>query len=241
MNPLGCPRKITTNPNGLSIWKQQVVPSDNALMKIIIADDHALFRGGFSVLFQQLEGEAEILEAGNLGGAMELARRNPDAELMLLDLNMPGMNGPASIEQISAAFPQLPLVVISSDETMRSVQAVIAAGASGYIPKSSSPAVMQHAIRLVLSGGVYLPPQMLKTGMPDADEKPGGSLLDRLSDRQREVLLLVVGGMSTKQICRELGLSEGTIKSHIAAIFRTLGVNNRVEATNVARQMGLVN
>lgn len=192
------------------------------------------------MLFQQLEGEAEILEAGNLDGAMELAGRNPDAELVLLDLNMPGMNGPASIEQISTAFPQFPLIVISSDETMKSVRAVIAAGASGYIPKSSSPAVMQYAIRLVLSGGVYLPPQMMMAEIPEVDEKLVGYALGRLSGRQMEVLRLLVGGMTTKQICRELGLSEGTIKTHTAAIFRTLGVNNRVEATNAARQMGLI-
>lgn len=192
------------------------------------------------MLFQQLEGEAEILETGNLDGAMELAGRNPDAELLLLDLNMPGMNGAASIEQISMAFPQLPLIVISSDETMKSVQAVISAGASGYIPKSSSPAVMQHAIRLVLSGGIYLPPQLMLAERPEVDEKPVGCALDRLSGRQTDVLRLLAGGMSTKQVCRELGLSEGTIKTHTAAIFRTLGVNNRVEATNVARQMGLI-
>ncbi len=207
-------------------------------MKIILADDHALFRGGFSVLFQQLEGVAEILEAGNLEGAMALASHNPDAELMLLDINMPGMNGSSSIEQIAVAHPQLPLIVISSDETVKSVKNAIEAGASGYIPKSSSPEVMQHAIRLVLSGGVYLPPQMMMAEMPEVDETPVGNALERLSDRQMQVLRLLIGGMTTKQICRELGLSEGTIKTHTTAIFRTLGVGNRVEASNAARRLG---
>ena len=209
-------------------------------MKIILADDHALFRGGFSVLFQQLEGAAEILEAGNLEGAMALASHNPGAELMLLDLNMPGMNGASSIEQIAAAHPQLPLIVISSDETVKSVKQAIEAGASGYIPKSSSPEVMQHAIRLVLSGGVYLPQQVMHAGMQGDDENPVAIQVERLSDRQMQVLRLLAEGMTTKQICRELGLSEGTIKSHTAAIFRTLGVGNRVEAVNAARRLGFI-
>ena len=209
-------------------------------MKIILADDHALFRDGFALLFQQLEKGAEVLEAGHLEEAMDFAAHHPDADLMLLDLNMPGMNGHAGVTQVSRAFPQLPVVVVSASESKVSVQAVMAAGASGFIPKSSSSAVMHSAIRLVLSGGVYLPPQLLMAEMTDAEGELGRNAPIRLSGRQQDVLRLLADGMPNKQICRELGLGEGTIKVHIAAIFRALDVGNRTEAANAARRMGLL-
>ena len=207
-------------------------------MKIILADDHNLFRGGFALLFRQFEADTEVLEAGGLGEALGLAAKHPDADLMFLDLNMPGMNGAVSIEEITAIHPQLPLVVLSANDGGHTVQSVMAAGASGFIPKSSSPAVMQSAIRLVLSGGVYLPPQVLsmeKPNLPSRTVRPAN-----LTDRQLEVLRLLADGLPNKQICRELGLGEGTIKVHIAAIFRALGVNNRTEAANAARRAGLI-
>ena len=139
-------------------------------MKVIIVDDHTLFRGGFALLFKQFEEAAEVLEGGCLDDAVELAGQHPDADLMLLDLNMPGMHGPHSIAQMAEAYPQLPLIVISADDTKENVQAVLSAGASGFIPKSSNSAVMQSAIRLVLSGGVYLPPQLLRAEAPETGE-----------------------------------------------------------------------
>jgi len=206
-------------------------------MKVILADDHELFRGGFSLLFTQLEAGAVVLEACDLEGAMKLAVDHPDADLLLLDLDMPGMNGPTGIRQVAEAHPQLPVIVLSASEARESVQAVIAAGALGFIPKSANSAVMQSAVRLVLSGGVYLPAELIMTNATDAP-----SLDDpvKLTGRQRDVLRLLASGMSNKQICRELGLGEGTIKVHIAATFRALDVGNRTEAANVARRLGLV-
>jgi DNA-binding NarL/FixJ family response regulator len=206
-------------------------------VKIILADDHTLFRDGFALLFRQLEVGATVFEAADLDEALELVARHPDVDLMLLDLNMPGMNGHAGIERVTEAYPQLPLIVLSASETRQIVQAVMAAGASGFIPKSSSSAVMQSAVRLVLAGGVYLPPQLL---MADAVGSAGHDGQVRLTDRQREVLRLLAAGMSNKQICRELELGEGTIKAHIAAIYRALDVSNRTEAANVAGRLGLI-
>lgn len=206
-------------------------------MKVILADDHALFRDGFALLFQQLEEGAAVLEAGDLDQVMELAARHPDADLVLLDLNMPGMNGLAGIGKVRDAYPQLPVIVLSATETREIVQAVMAAGASGFIPKSSRSAVMQSAVRLVLSGGVYLPAQLLQA---DAAGSAGQDGRGKLTDRQRDVLRLLAAGMSNKQICRELNLGEGTIKVHIAAIYRSLEVVNRTEAANVARRLGLI-
>jgi len=206
-------------------------------LKVILADDHALFRGGFALLFKQLEAGTVVLEAADLGEALALAADHPDADLMLLDLDMPGMNGPAGIRRVAEAHPQLPVIVLSASETRESVQAVIAAGALGFIPKSSSSAVMQSAVRLVLSGGVYLPAQLIMTNAPGS---PGHDEPVKLTDRQRDVLRLLAAGMSNKQICRELDLGEGTIKVHIAAIFRTLDVGNRTEAASAARRLGLL-
>ena len=173
---------------------------------------------------------AEVLEASNLDEAMELLGEHADVDLLLLDLNMPGMNGQAGIKRVAESYPQLPLVVLSANDTKEIVQAVIAAGASGFIPKSSSAVVMQSAIRLVLSGGIYLPPQLLMAKANDESGNVGRNVGVKLSDRQWDVLRHLAVGKSNKEICRELELSEGTIKVHIAAIFRNLNVSNRTEA-----------
>jgi two-component system nitrate/nitrite response regulator NarL len=196
-------------------------------LKIILADDHALFRGGFALLFKQGEAMATVLEADNLTGALDLAARHPDADLLLLDLHMPGMQGATSVRHVVQAHPQLPLVVLSADENEGMVQQVIAAGALGFIPKSATAAVMQSAIRLVLSGGIYVPAQLvMATHGMTRPQGPG-----KLTERQREVLRLLADGMGNKDICHRLDLSEGTVKVHIAAIFRALNVRNRTEAT----------
>ncbi|OZA14980.1 MAG: hypothetical protein B7X94_00120 [Hydrogenophilales bacterium 17-62-8] len=206
-------------------------------MKVILADDHDLFRGGFSLLFTQLEAGAVVLEADDLAGALKLATEHPDTDLLLLDLDMPGMNGPASIRRVTADHPQLPVIVLSANEARESVQAAIAAGALGFIPKSASPAVMQSAVRLVLSGGVYLPVELIMTNVAP---NPRHDAPVTLTGRQHDVLRLLAAGMSNKQICRELGLGEGTIKVHIAALFRALDVGNRTGAAHAARQLGLI-
>ncbi len=207
-------------------------------MKVILADDHDLFRDGFAMLFQQLEEGSTVFKASDLEEAMELASCHPDTDLMILDLDMPGMkNGREGIKLLSKTFPQLPVVVLSACETKETILAAMAAGALGYIPKSSSTAVMQSAMRLVLSGGIYLPAQLLlevRVGNPGHDDQV------KLTVRQRDVLRLLVDGMSNKAICRVLDLGEGTIKVHIAAIFHALDVRNRVEAANAARRLGLI-
>lgn len=207
-------------------------------MKIILADDHDLFRDGCSMLLQHFEEGVTVLKASDLEEAMELASCHPDADVILLDLNMPGMkNVQEGIKRISDGYPQLPIVILSACESKETIQASMAAGASGFIPKSSSTVVMQTALRLVLSGGVYLPAQLL---MADRVESAGHNGQHKLTDRQRDVLRLLVAGKSNKQICRELNLSEGTIKAHIAGIFHAMDVNNRTEATNSARRLGLI-
>lgn len=205
-------------------------------MKIILADDHALFRAGFALLFKQVEALATVLEADNLAGALNIAALHPDADLLLLDLHMPGMQGATSIRQVAQTHPQLPVVVLSADENEGMVKQVIAAGALGFIPKFATAAVMQSAIRLVLSGGIYLPAQLIMA--TNGENRLHGS--SKLTERQLDVLRLLADGMANKDICRRLDLSEGTIKVHIAAIFRSLNVSNRTEAARVAHQLKLL-
>jgi DNA-binding NarL/FixJ family response regulator len=209
-------------------------------MKILLADDHALFREGARYLLRQLDEAVQVLEAESCCAAIAHADAHDDIDLALLDLHMPGMDGIDCVVQFQQAHPSVPVVVLSGSESRLSVQAVLDVGALGYIPKSSSSQVMLSAIRLVLSGGVYLPPLLLNqdTLLVDAvdDALPPCSL----TERQMDVLRLLAAGKPNKLIARELGLGEGTIKVHLAGIFRAFGVNNRTEAVMAAQRRKLL-
>lgn len=210
-------------------------------MKIILADDHTLFRDGFVLLLKQLEADAEVITAGSLEEALEQARAHPDADLLLLDLQMPGMQGLVSVQAVMREFPSLPVAILSASDSRQVMEALLAAGAAGFIPKASSAQVMLSALKLILAGGVYLPAQLLNSGQGVA--AAAGSAAAKggpLTPRQLDVLRLLCEGKSNKLICRELDLGEGTVKAHIAAIFRALNVNNRTEAALEAKRLGLL-
>ncbi len=212
-------------------------------MKIILADDHTLFRDGFILLLKQLEAGAEVIAAASLDEAMELARAHPDVDLLLLDLHMPGMQGIDSVRAVLRTFPDLPVAILSASDSRPVMEALLAAGAAGFIPKSSSAQVMVSALKLILAGGVYLPVQLLHpTRAGSRSEHPGqpGRGAAPLTARQLDVLRLLAAGKSNKFICRELNLGEGTVKVHIAAIFRALNVSNRTEAALEAKRLGLL-
>lgn len=215
-------------------------------MKIILADDHALFREGARHLLKQLGDDIDVLEAGNCQGAIEHADRHGDIDLALLDLHMQGVAGVECVVHFLASHADVPVVVLSGSESRPNVQAALDAGALGYILKSSSSQVMLAAIRLVLSGGIYLPPLMM-----DYDLVPGATMTAsqpaerslppcRLTERQMDVLKQLAAGKSNKLIARELGLGEGTIKVHLAGIFRALDVSNRTEAVMEAQRRKLL-
>lgn len=210
-------------------------------MKVILADDHTLFRDGFALLLKQSEAETEVLEAASLAEALAQVARHSDADLLLLDLAMPGMNGETSVRRVLASYPELPVVIMSASESRDQVEALLDAGVSGYIPKSSTSQVMLSAIHLVVAGGVYIPPQFLT---PPTEFDPEGEACNKgfpeLTERQVEVLRLVAEGMPNKAICRVLNVSEGTVKVHLYSIFRVLGVGNRTEAVTVARRLKLM-
>ena len=205
-------------------------------MKILLADDHALFREGTRYLLRQLDEVVEVLEADCCRAAIDHAHAHDDIDLALLDLHMPGMDGIDCVVQFQQAHTSVPVVVLSGSESRLSVQAVLDVGALGYIPKSSSSQVMLSAIRLVLSGGVYLPPLLLNQEILLADAVTDVLPPCSLTERQMDVLRLLAAGKPNKLIARELGLGEGTIKVHLAGIFRAFGVNNRTEAVMAAQR-----
>ncbi len=215
-------------------------------MNILLVDDHPLFRVGIRLLVAELGEGVNCVETADCAAAFAL----PDATrfaLVLLDLHMPGMSGMTALHAVRAHFEEATIVVLSGDEDPATIRAAIEAGASGYIPKSSSPALMLSALRLVLDGGSYLPPHMLPLlagempAVSDAGRKPpdGEPLLAQMTERQLQTLRLAMQGKPNKVIARDMSISEATVKAHLAIAFRVLGVRNRTEAVFVAARMGL--
>jgi DNA-binding NarL/FixJ family response regulator len=147
---------------------------------------------------------------------------------------MPGSDGVSGVRAVRARAPQVPLVVVSADDDPAAVQALLALGVSGFIPKTESPAVIASAVQLVLAGGVYVPPRLLAAGGPQA--RMNGAAASGLTGRQMDVVRLLARGLSNKAIARELGVSEGTVKVHLLAVFRALDVRNRTAAVIAAQR-----
>lgn len=211
-------------------------------MKILLADDHALFRDGMRYVLRKLGEEVEILDAGNFPDGLRLAEENPDLSLALLDLHMPGSEGTGSVRQFHSRCPEVPLVVVSGTDQREDIEKVMNNGAVGFISKMSSGQEMLHALRLVLDGGIYLPPQLLRHALGEEreDKRTWRTNEFGLTIRQMEVLQQLSQGKSNKDIALSIGLAEGTVKIHVAAIFQALRVNKRIEAVQVAQRLGLL-
>ena len=212
-------------------------------MKIMIADDHELFRDGLRHVLEQLDGDVSIVEASDYPQALALAQSEPDVNIVLLDLAMPGMPWAEGLQSLRQSLPSsVPVIILSASDDRRHVLQAVNLGAAGFIPKTSSSRVMISALKLVLSGGVYLPPALLEQAVEPGGLDgvlPGGEAASFLTPRQREVLVLLGQGKSNKEIARVLQLAEGTVKLHVTAILKALNVNNRTRAVVAASQMGL--
>ena len=200
-------------------------------MKLLIVDDHPLFRDGLAALLCQATANTVVRQAASA----EEALRTVDEEIfdaMFMDLVMPGLCGEPAIREFARRHPDLPVIVLSSSEAPSDVRRVINAGASGYIPKSATAQTVVSALRLVLSGNVYVPPLLLSATSRaiDHDMQDTPRSLAQLTDRQVDVLRYLRDGLTNKEISANLGIAEKTVKVHIAAIFKTLNVVNRTQA-----------
>lgn len=210
-------------------------------MRILLADDHPLFREGVKPVLLKLAQAVEILEAKDYPGAFEIAQKQHEIDLALLDLYMPGMTGVEGVGRFRASFPHVPVVVLSAAEEPEQIQRLLANGALGFISKASPSEVIIGALNLVLAGGVYVPPTLLSR-MSEGDANIAAldnSTQETLTRRQIDVLRELAKGQSNKQIARSLNVTEGTVKIHLASIFRILNVNSRTEALLLAQKMGL--
>lgn len=195
---------------------------------VLIADDHSLFRTGLKHLVTQLFPNPKIMEATNYDEAMEAIERETQLSLILLDLRMPQMDGFTTLGRLVQAAEGVPIVVLSGSTDTHDMKQCFERGAMGYIPKNEPSKVILRALQLVLSGGIYVPPALLKptTETENSEE----NALSKLTDRQRQVLDLLAEGDSNKEIARKLNLAEATVKAHLASILRALNARNRTEA-----------
>ncbi len=197
--------------------------------KTLIADDHPLVREGLQHVLKHINSEQVILQAEDYSQAQEIIKQHSDIDLILLDLCMPYMNGMASLYELRQNLPCTPIVIISASDNINDIQGAIKNGANGYIHKSSSHEIMLNALRLILSGGLYLPPQWNTQPSPENNT---------LTQRQKEVISLIALGKANKEIAREFEISDKTVKAHLSEIFKRLQVSNRTEAVHQARKIG---
>ncbi len=212
-----------------------------AAYEILIADDHPLFRSALQqALTLGLGDEVRLSEAASIAELEAQLTRTSDWDLVLLDLNMPGAYGFSGLVLLRGQYPQLPVVMISAQEDAAVVARSREFGASGFIPKSSSLETIQQAVRMVLDGDVWWPSNIDDVAHVSPEAKAASAGLASLTPQQFRVLTMVCDGLLNKQIAYELSVSEATIKAHVTAIFRKLGVRTRTQAALLLQQMGSI-
>jgi len=208
-----------------------------AAFRIVIADDHPLFRDALRLAVSQTVVDGDITEADSFDSLCARLKAAPDADLVLLDLNMPGMHGLSGLLYLRAEFAAVPIAVISANENPRVVRRALDLGAVGYIPKSAAAAEIREALSALLAGESWLPAVLDSRHPGNADESALAALLNTLTPQQSRVLMLLSDGLLNKQIAHAMQVSEATIKAHVSAILHKLGVDNRTQAVILARQL----
>lgn len=211
-------------------------------MRILVADDHTLFRRGLGLLLSKLYPGVEVVEAKDFGEAAERLREAGSFDLVLLDLAMPGMEGLHGLERLRTEFPGVPMVMLSAYGDSADVLRAIELGARGYILKASSEDVLKNALSLVLSGEIYMPAGMFQGGrlfgLVQGAGATGKDFFGNLTERQKQVLELMAEGRSNKEIAKALGMLESTAKTHVKVILKKLGAANRTQAVRKAADLG---
>lgn len=214
--------------------------------RILVADDHALFRRGLELLLQRLFPEAAIIDVADANKALQAISEQGPFDVVILDLAMPGMNGVAGVRRFVEAQPASPVIMLSAYAESDEIIECIGLGVRGYVPKSSSEEVLEHALSLVLAGEVFIPSTAVSKLNASAHRDLPAELaglaednpLRQLSARQRETLALMIEGHSNKEIARKLGLLESTVKAHVKVILKKLSAQNRTQAALIAADLG---
>jgi DNA-binding NarL/FixJ family response regulator len=206
-------------------------------MKILHADDHPMFREGLRFFLKLLDPQVTILEASHFQAALDKLALESPVDLMLLDLQMPGMSELEGFFALRRRYPVLPIVIVSGVNDTRILRTLLEGGARGYIPKFANSELLMAGLRKVLDGDVFIPDALFlpasKLGGAEAD-------VSALTERQLQILPLLADGMPNKRIADALGVTEGTVKQHLKELFRRLNARNRTQAVNEARKLGLL-
>jgi DNA-binding NarL/FixJ family response regulator len=205
--------------------------------RLVIADDHPLFRGAMREAVSGLLEQVDIAEAGSFDEVAELLERGGDVDLILLDLTMPGVRGFSGLMYMRAQYPSVPIIVVSANDNPAAIRRCMEFGASGFIPKTLGVDAMRSAISRILNGGVWTPPDVdLSTGS-DTEEAELMARMATLTPQQVRVLMMLSEGLLNKQIAYQLSVSEATVKAHVSAILQKLGVESRTQAVIAAAKI----
>ena len=211
--------------------------SDGPQYRLVIADDHPLFRGALREAVSGLLEHVDIAEAGTFNEVAELLDRSGDVDLILLDLTMPGVRGFSGLMYMRAQYPSVPVIVVSANDDPAAIRRCMEFGASGFIPKTLGVEAMRAAISRILSGGVWAPPDVDLTAGSDAETAALMARMATLTPQQVRVLMMLSEGLLNKQIAYQLSVSEATVKAHVSAILQKLGVESRTQAVIAAAKI----
>lgn len=207
-------------------------------MKILIADDHALFRDGLALRLEQIVPQAAIFQASGYSQTIKILKSDNNFDILILDVEMQDLPWQESLKQIREIAPQTKIIVVSALEDARIIRTILSVGVKGYISKRSEIKVFNNALKLIFDGGTYVPPNLINDISNNLSSRGKG--LKTLTNRQSQVLDLIAQGKSNKQIAYDMGVSESTVKLHINALLRSLHVNNRTQAVITAQKIGLI-
>ncbi|MEH6712925.1 MAG: response regulator transcription factor [Paraglaciecola polaris] len=210
------------------------------MAKFLIADDHPLFRealvGALSPLFEEIE----ILQSDSLDSTLTTLQENPDIDLILLDLHMPGCENFYGLIRVTQDYPQIPVAVVSASDSIEVVSYVMSFGAKGFVPKSTPTLLIADALRAIMNGETWLTDELrVQIAEIDGDEINLAQKIAELTPKQFQVLKLIHDGLLNKQIAHELNVTEATVKAHISAVFRKLDVNTRTQAVLLLKKLSL--
>lgn len=214
------------------------------MLKLLVVEDHALVREGLVRLLGQIEEGATVLESEDFESALTVLDNEGECDLVLLDLALPGIDGFAGLDILRRRYPAMPVAVVSAFDDTPTITRVLNLGASGFIPKAFSGEALLSAVREVLAGNIFRPSGQQGARLDDATPVPPSKISVKpeeigITDRQAQVLALMVRGLSNRDIADQLELSEGTVKIHATAVFKALGVNSRTQALVAVARYGI--